>query len=64
MIVSIVANIVNVAGNALSLYGWFGLPVLGRLPFDPKLASLCDEGRIEDCDSGLLKGAADLIEQV
>lgn len=29
MIVSIVANIVNVAGNAISLYGWFGLPVFG-----------------------------------
>lgn len=29
MIVTIVANIVNVIGNALSLYGWFGLPVLG-----------------------------------
>ncbi len=29
MIVSIVANLVNVLGNALSLYGWFGLPVLG-----------------------------------
>lgn len=29
MVVSIVANIINVVGNALSLYGWFGLPVLG-----------------------------------
>ena len=29
MIVSIIANLVNVLGNALSLYGWFGLPVLG-----------------------------------
>ena len=29
MIVSIVANLVNVLGNALSLYGWFGLPILG-----------------------------------
>ena len=29
MIVSIIANLVNVIGNALSLYGWFGLPVLG-----------------------------------
>ena len=29
MIVSIVANIINVLGNALSLYGWFGLPILG-----------------------------------
>ncbi|MCR4579170.1 MAG: MATE family efflux transporter, partial [Treponema sp.] len=29
MIVSIVANLINVLGNALSLYGWFGLPILG-----------------------------------
>lgn len=29
MITSIVANLTNVLGNALSLYGWFGLPVLG-----------------------------------
>ena len=29
MIVSLVANFINVAGNALSLYGWFGLPVFG-----------------------------------
>lgn len=29
MIVSIAANLTNVLGNALSLYGWFGLPVLG-----------------------------------
>lgn len=29
MVVSIVANIINVVGNALSLYGWFGLPILG-----------------------------------
>lgn len=29
MIVSIVGNIVNVIGNGLSLYGWFGLPVIG-----------------------------------
>ena len=27
--VTLVANIINVAGNALSLYGFFGLPVLG-----------------------------------
>ena len=29
MATSLVANLINVAGNALSLYGWFGLPVLG-----------------------------------
>ena len=29
LIVTFVANLINVAGNALSLYGWFGLPVFG-----------------------------------
>lgn len=29
LIVTIVSNLVNVIGNALSLYGFFGLPVLG-----------------------------------
>lgn len=29
MISSIAANLVNVLGNALALYGWFGLPVFG-----------------------------------
>ncbi len=29
MVVSIIGNFVNVIGNALSLYGWFGLPILG-----------------------------------
>lgn len=29
MITSIVANLVNVFGNAISIYGWFGLPVTG-----------------------------------
>lgn len=29
LVVTFVANLINVAGNALSLYGWFGLPVFG-----------------------------------
>lgn len=29
LIVTIISNIVNVFGNALALYGWFGLPVTG-----------------------------------
>lgn len=29
MFVTIIANLINVAGNALSLYGFFGLPILG-----------------------------------
>lgn len=41
----------------------FELPVLGRIPFDPGLAALCDEGRIEDYGGELMKGAVDLIEE-
>lgn len=29
--------------------GSFGLDVLARLPIDPAVAALCDEGRIEEC---------------
>jgi putative MATE family efflux protein len=29
MYISIIANLINVFGNALALYGWFGLPVTG-----------------------------------
>lgn len=29
LIVTIISNIINVIGNALALYGWFGLPVFG-----------------------------------
>ena len=27
---------------------WLGVPLLGRLPLDPKIAELCDQGQIED----------------
>ena len=42
----------------------FDLPILARLPIDPKAAELCDLGKIEDCDSSIISGAVDLIEQV
>ena len=29
MYVTVIANLINVAGNAISLYGFFGLPILG-----------------------------------
>ena len=41
----------------------FGLPILARLPIDPEAAKLCDLGKIEDCESGVISGAVDLIEQ-
>lgn len=40
----------------------YGLPVLARLPIDPKLASLCDAGKIEQCADGLLDAAAQMLE--
>ena len=36
----------------------FGLKVLGRIPFDPEFASLCDRGMIEAHVSDALDGAA------
>lgn len=42
---TILANIVNVLGNALSLYGWFGLPVFGL----PGVAISSVIGNISSC---------------
>lgn len=33
------------------------IPVLARLPVDPKLAALCDEGRIDEYETASLDGA-------
>jgi hypothetical protein len=35
-----------------------GAPLLGRLPIDPELAKLCDEGGIERYSSDVLTGLA------
>lgn len=40
----------------------YGLPVLGRLPIDPTLASACDRGIIELFGGDWLEAAADRIE--
>ncbi len=40
----------------------YSLPVLGRLPIDPTLASACDRGIIELFEGGWLEKAADIIE--
>lgn len=39
-----------------------GLDILGRIPIDPSLARLCDEGKIENANSEYLNHAAELIE--
>ena len=41
----------------------FGLQVLGKIPIDPALAKLCDNGMLELFEGDFLDGAADTIEQ-
>ena len=38
-----------------------GLPLLGRLPLDPDLAVLCDEGKVEDYRSEAFESVVDTI---
>ena len=42
----------------------FGLKVLGRLPFDPNFASLCDKGEIEALESDTLADAVSAIKEI
>lgn len=39
----------------------YGLEVLARLPVDPQLAELCDQGRIEEFKIDWLNEAADVL---
>ena len=41
----------------------FGLPVLAKLPIDPKLAAMCDAGSIELCENDIAASIADAIEK-
>ena len=41
----------------------YGLPVLGQLPIDPKLASACDKGLLELFEGEWLDYAADVVEK-
>ena len=41
-----------------------GLDLLAEMPIDPKLASLVDEGKIEDFEGDWLSGVADAVEQL
>ncbi len=42
----------------------YALPVLGKLPIDPKLATACDRGAIELFEGSWLDQAADLVESL
>ncbi len=39
----------------------FGVPLLGRVPLDPKLSALCDKGIIELMENDYLDAAADAV---
>ena len=41
-----------------------GLDLLAEMPIDPKLASLVDEGKIEDFQGDWLSGVADAVEKL
>ncbi len=41
----------------------FGLPLLAQIPFDAKIASLCDKGEIENIDDNPIFSAADAVEK-
>ena len=42
----------------------YDLKVLGKLPIDPSLAKVCDNGQIELFEGDWLEGAADLLEKM
>jgi len=47
--------------KALETARQIGVPVLGRLPLDPELATLCDSGRVEDYAAEAFASIADQI---
>ena len=42
----------------------YGFDVLGKLPFDHRLAALCDKGALELCEETYLASAADKLEKI
>lgn len=44
------------------LAGQFDIPVLGRLPIDPRTSTLCDEGRGDELDTSALVAAVPVFE--
>ena len=39
----------------------YGIKATARIPIDPSLAALVDAGKIEEADTGMIKGIADII---
>ena len=49
--------------KAKSLAAQYGIPAIARLPLDSNIATLADQGRIEDYDNAALKDVFDSIEK-
>jgi hydrogenase maturation protease len=41
-----------------------GAPLLGKIPIDPTLARLCDEGSIETYDSDIIESLGESISEL
>lgn len=54
----------SVFGESGDRYGELGVNLLARLPIDPKLASLIDNGAVEKFDADLLSEAVEAIEKL
>lgn len=42
----------------------YALPVLAKMPLDPKLANACDRGIVEMCDTAEIAPVADMLEKL
>lgn len=40
----------------------YDIPLIGRIPIDPEIASLCDKGKVEDIDSGYIGSFAEILK--
>ena len=52
------------ASKAKAIATEYGIPAIARMPLDPKISSLADQGRIEDYDGGALTEVFQQIEDV
>ncbi len=51
------------ASKADAIAAEYGIPALAKMPLDPAIARLADEGRIEDCDGSALQAIFNEIEK-
>ncbi|MCX6031918.1 MAG: Mrp/NBP35 family ATP-binding protein [Chloroflexi bacterium] len=50
--------------RAEQMADWLGVPLLGRLPLDPQIAALCDQGQIETYLSDVFQPIAEQLVEV